>query len=53
MKILLEDFSVKVGRIFKPIICNEGLHEVCNDKGVKTYILQLQKICQEPNIPTL
>jgi hypothetical protein len=37
MKILLGDFSVKVGRedIFKPIIGNESLHEANNDNGVR------------------
>jgi hypothetical protein len=37
MKILLGDFNAKVGRedIFKPIICNESLHEASNDNGVR------------------
>jgi hypothetical protein len=37
MKILLSDFSVKVGRgnIFKPTIGNESLHEISNDSGVR------------------
>jgi hypothetical protein len=37
MKILLGDFNAKVERedIFKPIISNESLHEVSNDKGVR------------------
>jgi hypothetical protein len=37
MKILLGDFSAKVGRknIFKPTIGNEGLHEISNDNGVR------------------
>jgi hypothetical protein len=36
MKILLGDFSAKVGRedIFKPAIGNESLHKVSNDNGV-------------------
>jgi endonuclease/exonuclease/phosphatase family metal-dependent hydrolase len=34
--ILLGNFNAKVGRqdIFKPIICNESLHEANNDNGV-------------------
>jgi hypothetical protein len=37
MKILLGDFSAKVGRedIFKPAIGNESLHEISNDNGVR------------------
>jgi exonuclease III len=37
MKILLRDFSAKVGRkdIFKPIIGNESLHEASNYNGVR------------------
>jgi hypothetical protein len=37
MKILLGDFSAKVGRqdIFKPAIGNESLHEINNDNGVR------------------
>jgi hypothetical protein len=37
MKILMGDFSAKVGRedIFKPIIGNESLHEASNDNGVR------------------
>jgi hypothetical protein len=37
MKILLGDFSAKVGReeIFKPTIGNESLHEISNDNGVR------------------
>jgi hypothetical protein len=33
MKILLRDFSAKVGKedIFKPTIWNESLHEISND----------------------
>jgi hypothetical protein len=36
MKILLGDFSAKVGRegIFKPTIGNESLHEISNYNGV-------------------
>jgi hypothetical protein len=35
MKILLGDFSAKVGRedIFKPTVGNESLHKISNDKG--------------------
>jgi len=37
MKILLGDFSAKVGRedIFKPTFGNESLHEISNDNGVR------------------
>jgi hypothetical protein len=37
MKILLGDFSAKVGRedIFKPTIGNESLHEISNDNGIR------------------
>jgi hypothetical protein len=37
MKILLGDFSAKVGRedIFKPTSGNESLHEISNDNGVR------------------
>jgi hypothetical protein len=37
MKILLGDFSAKVGRedIFKPATGNESLHEISNDNGVR------------------
>jgi hypothetical protein len=37
MKILLGDFSAKVGRedIFKPTIRNESLHEISNDNEVR------------------
>jgi hypothetical protein len=37
MKILLGDFSTKVGRedIFKPKIGNESLHEISNENGVR------------------
>jgi hypothetical protein len=37
MKILLSDFSVKVGseNIFKPTIGNESLHEISGDSGVR------------------
>jgi hypothetical protein len=38
MKILLGDFSAKVGRedIFKLTIGNESLHEISGDNGVKS-----------------
>jgi hypothetical protein len=37
MKIILSDFSAKVGResIFKLTIGNERLHEIINDNGVR------------------
>jgi hypothetical protein len=37
MKMMLEDFSAKVGRedIFKPTIGNESLHKIGNDNGVR------------------
>jgi hypothetical protein len=37
MKILLGDFSAKVGRegIFKPTAGNESLQEISNDNGVR------------------
>jgi hypothetical protein len=37
MKILLGDFSAKVGRenIFKPTIGNESLHEISDDSGIR------------------
>jgi hypothetical protein len=37
MKILLGDFSAKVGRedVFKPTIGNESLHKISNDKGIR------------------
>jgi exonuclease III len=36
-KILLGNFNAKVGRgdIFKPLIGNEGLHDISNDNGVR------------------
>jgi hypothetical protein len=46
MKILLGDFNAKVGRenIFKPIICNESLHEASNDNGVRVVNFATSKI---------
>jgi hypothetical protein len=37
MKILLGDFSAKVGReyIFKPTIGNESLRKMCNDNRIR------------------
>jgi len=37
MKIVLGDFKAKMGRenSFKPTIGNEGLHQVCNENGVR------------------
>jgi hypothetical protein len=45
MKILLGDFSAKVGRkdIFKPIIGNESLHEASNDNGVRVVNFETSK----------
>jgi hypothetical protein len=41
MQILLGDFNVKVGRenIFKPTIGNESLHEISNDNGVTSKLV--------------
>jgi hypothetical protein len=46
MKILMGDFSAKVGRedILKLIIGNESLHEASNDNGVRVVNFQLRKI---------
>jgi hypothetical protein len=45
MKILLGDFSAKVGRedIFKQTIWNESLHEISNDNGVRVVIFATSK----------
>jgi hypothetical protein len=45
MKILLGDFSAKVGRedIFKPTIGNESLHEISNYNGVKLVNFTMSK----------
>jgi uncharacterized protein YeeX (DUF496 family) len=45
MKILLGDFSAKVGRegILKPTIGNESLHEINNDDGVRVANLATSK----------
>jgi hypothetical protein len=39
MKILLSDFSAKVGRenIFKPTVGNESIEETSNDNGVVNF----------------
>jgi hypothetical protein len=55
MKILLGDFSAKVGRedIFKPI-GNEGLHEISNDNGVTVvnFATSRKSNCKKYNVPT-
>jgi hypothetical protein len=45
MKILLGDFSAKVGRedIFKPTIWNESLHEISDDNGVRVVNFAISK----------
>jgi hypothetical protein len=45
MKILLGDFSAKVGRedIFKPTIGKESLHEISNDNGVRVVNFETSK----------
>jgi hypothetical protein len=52
MKILLEDFNVKVGRedILKPTTGNENMHEISNFNGVKLYHIK-KSSCQEHNVP--
>jgi hypothetical protein len=56
MKILLEDFSTKVGRedIFKPTIGNESLHEIINGNGTRVVnFCHIQKShCLKYDIPT-
>jgi hypothetical protein len=56
MKILLGDFSAKVGRkdIFKPSIGNESLHEISNDNGVRLVNLATSKNpqSQKYDVPT-
>jgi hypothetical protein len=46
MKILLDDFNVKVGRddIFKPTIMNKSSHEISNDSGVRVVNFAATKI---------
>jgi hypothetical protein len=46
MKILLEDFNVKVDRedIFKTTIGNESLHGISNDYGVRAVNFSISKI---------
>jgi hypothetical protein len=57
MKILLGDFSVKVGMrdIFKPTIWYKSLHRISNDNGVESSKLcHIKKSdCQKYNVPTL
>jgi hypothetical protein len=47
MKILLGDFSAKVGRedIFKPTIRNDSLHKISNDNGVRLVNFATSKNC--------
>jgi hypothetical protein len=56
MKILLGDFSAKVGRegAFKSIIGNDSLHEISIDNGVKSSKFRhIQKFsCQKYNVPS-
>jgi hypothetical protein len=49
---VLGDFNAKVGKedVFKPTIVNEGLHEICYDKGFKQYTLRIQKSHSEKHI---
>jgi hypothetical protein len=51
MKILLEDFNVKVGRedIFKQTIGNERLHEICNDTGMRVVNIATSKNVDVPS----
>jgi hypothetical protein len=45
MKMLLEDFIVKVGRedVFTPTIGNERLHEINNDNGIRVVNFAVSK----------
>jgi hypothetical protein len=56
MKILIEDFTTKVGRkgIFKQTIGNESLHESSNDNVVRVvnFATSKKSNCQEYNVPT-
>jgi hypothetical protein len=47
MKILLGDFSAKIGRedIFKPTVENESLHKISNDNGVRVVNSATSKNC--------
>jgi hypothetical protein len=51
MKSLLADFNAKVGMegLFKPIICNESLHEVKN--GVKAVAISKNEILKSTTLP--
>ena len=55
MKILLGDFSTKVGRenIFKPTIGNESLHEDSNDNGLRivNFAKSKKSSCYEHDVP--
>jgi len=56
MKTVLGDFNGKVGRedIFKPIIQNENLHEISDDKGGynSEHCHIKRSNCQEYNVTT-
>jgi hypothetical protein len=56
VNILLEDFSVKVGKedIFKPAVVIDSLHEISNDNGVRVVnVVTPTNLSQKYNIPTL
>jgi hypothetical protein len=44
-KTLLGDFNAKVGRedIFKPTVCNKGIHKVSNDNGIRVVNFAVSK----------
>jgi hypothetical protein len=52
MKILLGDFSAKIGRedIFKPIIGSESLHDLSDDNGVRIVRFATSKTCQQSHV---
>jgi hypothetical protein len=55
MKILLGDFSVKIGTedLFKPKTRNESLHEISNDKEIRVVnFAHPQSYCQKYDVPT-
>jgi hypothetical protein len=55
MKILLDDFNVKVGRedIFKPTIGNDSSYEISNDNGVTVVNSAKSKNgCQKHHVPS-
>jgi hypothetical protein len=53
MKILLEDFSAKVGRedIFKSTIVIESLHEISNDNGAVKFATSKNLIFKSTMFP--